>query len=309
MITNATAVWGITDTAFLAGYGILCLAAVTAIWYGWHAMVGSRGSASDPLPDLSVYKLALLSGGTQLAITAAAAHLHRAGRIRGDRIAETLETCGELDLDADPLEHEVFEAIRREPHITARAMREQVAASETMRALRSELTWFGLIPGEAPSALVRRLRLAGVVVVAIGAARLVAGLQAGTGVGVLAVLIAVVACATWLIRRSPPATSRGGAIVERQRSERSNLRRHPTGGDSVLAAALFGGGALWLAEPAIASTLGVPRESGRGSGNGGACGAGGGCGSVCSSGAAWGGGGSGGGGCGGGGGGGCGGGS
>jgi len=299
MIKNATAVWGITDTAFLTCYGVLCLAAVTAIWYGWQSMLGGKGGSNDPWPDLGVYKLALLSGGPQLAITAAAVHLHRAKRIRGDRIAETLETCGELDLDADPLEHEVFEAIRREPHITARAMREQVAASEAMRALQSELTWFGLVPGEAQRALVRRVRLAGAVVVAIGVAWIVAGLQSGAGVGVVAVLTAAVAFATWLIRRSPPATSRGGAIVERQRSERPNLRRHPTGGDSVLAAALFGGGALWIAEPAIASTLGVPRESGRGGASSGACGGGGGCGTVCSSG----GGGGGGGGCGGGGGG------
>jgi len=300
MITTQAATWGIPDTQFLAGYGVLCLAAVIAIWQGWRLALGAKDRANDPLPDLGVYRLALVGGGPQLAITTAATQLHRDGRIAAGAVAGTLETRGELELDADPLEHEVFEAIRREPRITPRAMREQVTSSEAMRSLTSELRWFGLLPGEGQSALVRRLRLAGIVVIAIGLARIVAGLQAGAGVGMLAVLTFVAICATWLIRRPPAATSRGTDIVERQRAARSNLRRHAPASDCVLATALFGAGALWVAEPGIASTLGVPRESGRGGGSGGTCGAGGGCATACSSGSACGGGGGGGGGCGGG---------
>lgn len=304
MTTTWTAVWGITDTQFLAGYGVLCLAAVIAMWQGWRHAIGERAGSKDPQPDLGVYKLALLGGGTQLAITTAATQLHRDGRIAAGPVAGTLETRGELELDADALEHEVYEAIRREPRITPREMREQVAGSEAMRALRSELEWFGLLPSQAQTVLVRRLRLLGAAVVAIGAARIVAGLGAGAGVGMVAALTFVAICATWLIRRPPEATNRGSAIVARRRSARSNLRRHASASDSVLATALFGGAALWVAEPGIAATLGVPRESGRGGGNGGACGAGGGCGATCSSASACGGGGSscggGGGGCGGG---------
>ena len=66
-------------------------------------------------------------------------------------------------------------------------------------------------------------------------------------------------------RRAAAATS-----LKRLRATRTTTcGASPWRGQSALAAALFGGGALWLAEPAIASALGVPREDAAALGSGG----------------------------------------
>jgi hypothetical protein len=52
-----------------------------------------------------------------------------------------------------------------------------------------------------------------------------------------------------------------------------DARRRPTQSQLPIAVALFGAAALWAVEPALASALGVPRETGStGSDSDGACG-------------------------------------
>jgi hypothetical protein len=73
-------------------------------------------------------------------------------------------------------------------------------------------------------------------------------------------VVAVVAATVWLIRRRTTMTARGRDIVRARREDREDLRRVPLAGESAMAVALVGGGALWLADPGLASTLDVPRE-------------------------------------------------
>jgi hypothetical protein len=100
-------------------------------------------------------------------------------------------------------------------------------------------------------------------------------------------------------------TRAGRRLVDDLRAAAPQLRSHPASGESARATALFGGGSLWLAEPQLASAVGVPREAkrhrdstlgggwgywdggagvsggwfgGDGGGHGGSCGGGGGCG-------------------------------
>jgi uncharacterized protein (TIGR04222 family) len=309
MISTATA-WGITDQQFLWGYGALCLGGATAIWQQRRSALGPSGLGNDPLPELGHYKLAMLSGGPQLAITAAATKLHRDGLLEAGPDDGTLVVSGELGPGADRLECAVFDTVKHDPCLTTATLRAELDDSEPVRWMKDELVAAGLMLDDARSAAIRGLWLVGAVLALLGIAGLVAGLVDGAAAGWLLVMVGVVAGATlWLARHRPPATNRGRAIVKRQRQERHDLRRNPAASESVLAAALFGGGALWLADPAIASTLGVPREAGRtwsGGGGGYACSAGGGCSSGASScggggGSCGGGGGCGGGGCGGGG--------
>ena len=196
--------------------------------------------------------------------------------------------------------------MRHEPGITARALRAQVADGDEVRWLSEDLTRVGLLD-EARSGSLGWVWLAGGLLLALGIARIVAGIANGGAVLALVAIVVVVAWGTVALARSrPPATKRGREILKRHRTARSELRSSPATGETALAAALFGGGALWLAEPAFASALDVPREAARNSGwnsSPGGC-SGGGCGgsswgSSCSSGGSDGGGG--GGGCGGGG--------
>lgn len=233
-------------------------------------------STRDPLPDLGPYKLAMLSGGSQLAITTAATTLYRNGLLEGGPISGTLQAAGQLTTGADRLERAVHETVRHEPGITSAAMRARVAGGEAVQWMTTELTSAGLLLDEPRRARLQRLWLAGAAVVLLGFARFVTGVLDDAPDALLFAGVFGAGLATsWLAGHQPLATRRGAELVRRRRAAHDSLRRHPVASQSVMASALFGGGALWLADPAIASTLGVPRENARSwltHGDGGGCG-------------------------------------
>lgn len=258
--------WGISSALFLEAYISLCAVAAIAAVLARRDPQGVRVNRNDPLPELDPYKLAMLSGGPQLAITAAAAKLHDDGLLRHGADDRTLEVSGALPAGADRLERAVFDAVRHEPGITARALRAQVAEGEEVRWLSEDLTRAGLLD-EQRSGSLGWVWLTGGLLVALGGARIAAGVANDAAVGALVAIVVVVAWGTVrLARRRPPATKRGREILKRHRTANAELRRSPATGETALAAALFGGGALWLAEPAFASALDVPREAARGNG-------------------------------------------
>ena len=312
MLGSSTATtWGLGEAPFLYGYGALCLAWALGVWHAWRRALGPRIGRSDPLPDLDPHEVAMLSGGPQLAVTTAAARLHRDGLLKVGPRAGTLETAGDPPPPADPVERAVLETVHATPGIGAEAMRARVARSEPMRALARRLADVGLLMDPARAARLHRLWVVGALLAGVGLALLATG-SIGDGASpawLLFMVCAVVYAMARLLRRGGMATNRGRQIIGRLREQIGAPRPNALTGDNTRAVALFGGGALWLAEPAIASTLAVPRESkawggergkadgggGCGGGGGGWDGGGGGCGG--------GGGGGGGGGCGGGGGG------
>lgn len=285
MLTTATTVWGITSAQFLTAYGLLCVAAATWIWWQWHEAIGRRERGTDPLPELGVYELALLSGGRQLAITSALTRLHGDHVLRLRRREGTLKVSGALAPGADPVERAVVEAVRREPGISTTALRSELRQDDVLASMADRLTRAGLLLDGERAARVRRLWIVGALLTALGAARVVAGWQNDAANGWTVAITLVVAFATfWLAGQRPVATTRGSDVLGRLREENEQLRRHPVAGEGALSVALFGGGALWLADPATASALGVPREEEASGGwwgsnrPGGACGSGGGIG-------------------------------
>jgi uncharacterized protein (TIGR04222 family) len=302
MLSSATT-WGIDGPAFLWLYaGLAAVAGLIARWQWWAAM-GPQGRTEHA--ELDPTRLALLNGGPQLAITTVAASLHQDGVLRAGEKRGTLVADGKLDSDVDELERAVFEAVLREPGITTAALRRQLQDTDAVTTLTTGLTDVGLLIKPDTIKRLRWLWRLGLVLAAFGGARIAAGLHNDAPVGYLTIMVlAVVWASVWLRFQRPWATARGRAVVTKQRLKRRSLLDRSSGGGLPLEVALFGGAALWAADPSIASTLSVPRESGwfaggggGGSGGGGwAGGGGGGC-----SGGGWGGGGDGGGGGGGGG--------
>jgi len=278
----AEGTWGITGPDFLIIYGALCAAA--AIWIGtrWWILVGPpAGHTGDAMPDLGIYELAVLAEGTGLAVTSAAAQLHRDGTIKPSFAGQgALEVAGELDAAADAVEVAVYETIRDEPGISAHAMRERVTGSEAVQSMVGDLTRDGLLVEPAASrSLARGLLAVSGLLALLGIARIVAGVLADRPVAVLVVIVAaVVIGSVWLTAHVPIATSRGRTMLRRWRDAHQDLKSNPGGGDWTLAAALFGGAALWLAAPELASALEVEREA---AAHGGSSGGGGGCGGGC----------------------------
>jgi uncharacterized protein (TIGR04222 family) len=308
-MTSIATTWGISGPLFLWLYGGLCAAAAAAIWITMKRATGKAPRSQDPTPDLGAVKVAMLNGGPQLAITTAATRLMQEDVLRpGDEERTLVVSDGTLRHDADPLERAVLDAVRETPDITTAELRRELMDSEAIGWLERELTDVGLLIDREAARRLRRLWLWGAALALLGLVRIYAGVQNDKPVGYLAIAVAAVAAATiWLARRRHHATERGRAIVRAHRASHDALRRTPRADESVLAVALFGGAALWLAEPGFASALDVPREEINGATAGGwggsyAGGGGGGCasGGASSCGGGGGGGGCGGGGCGGG---------
>jgi uncharacterized protein (TIGR04222 family) len=238
------------------------------------------------MPDLGLYELATLGDGPSLAITSAAAQLHRDGRIKAGLGEDAgLEVAGELPADADVIERAVYEIVRDTPGISGYELRRRAEQSLAVREMTDRLTRDGLLVERDTSAgLVRRILLIGGLLVLAGFVRIVAGALGGAPIAWLVVAVIVLTVVTlWAMGQVPVATRRGRAQLRRWRDARADLERNPIGGECALAAALFGGAVLWLAAPDIASALGVEREAtssggGGGGGGGGGCGGCGGCG-------------------------------
>lgn len=259
-MTNATtATWGLTGAEFLWLYGgmLALLSMTTAVLL--RRAVGPRGRAGDPR-DLDLYELALINGGQQLAITAAATTLHREGVLAAGSSDGTHVVDGELDSAAQRLERELFEVVRRNPQISTELLRAELTDGDTLTATSAELMDEGLLADAGRLAWLRALWIPGALLLALGLLRLLTGATNGAPIAYLLVMIAAV---FWLIAvalRRRAATRRGRALVAGRRESRRPLRETPPASESALAVALFGGAALWVADPAIAASLRVPRE-------------------------------------------------
>jgi uncharacterized protein (TIGR04222 family) len=257
--------WGITEAQFLWFYASLCAFVAAAIARQWHRALGARTRSKDPTPNLGIYKVAMLNGGAQLAISTALTTLYRDGVVRAGIEPGTHVVGGELPADADRLERAVFETVRHDQGISTEALRAELAESEPIQWLSTELTEVGLLVEEGTARRLRWLWLWAALVALLGAVRVIADFQAGDSSGYLIVLVAgVISVTVWLARQPTHATARGREIVRAERETHDEIRRVPQAGESVMAVALFGGAALWLADPAIADAIDVPREDSAG---------------------------------------------
>ncbi len=256
--------WGISGAQFLWFYGVLCVIAAVWIWTVRRGAFGVASRTSDPAPDLGLYKTAMLSGGPQLAITTAATQLHHEGVLAEGDDPRTHVIAAPLAAGADRLERAVYDAVHADPGISTAGLRAELAESDPIRWLSSELRDVGLLMDEDGARRAAGLWRWGALLLVLGGVRVVADLGGDATAGYLALAVLAVGAGTfWLAgQRRAHATARGMQLVRARRAERDDLRRAPQPAESAMAVALFGGGALWLADPALASTLDVPREDG-----------------------------------------------
>jgi uncharacterized protein (TIGR04222 family) len=260
-MTRIATTWGITGPQFLWFYGGLCAVVSAAIWCVRRHVLGAGQRSNDPTPDIGLYKMALLNGGSQLAITTAATKLHQDGVLAEGGEPRTHVVAGTLDPQADPLERAVFDSVRVEPGISTELLRYELDDSDPIQIMARELREAGLLLEEDAARRLRRLWLWAGLVALLGIGLLVVGVEPDAPIEVLAIMVAgAVGATVWLVRKRGTMTARGREIVRARREDSKELRRVPTAGESAIAVALFGGGALWLADPALASTLDVPRE-------------------------------------------------
>ncbi|MEA2356369.1 MAG: hypothetical protein QOD61_2498, partial [Solirubrobacteraceae bacterium] len=242
--------WGISGPDFLGAYGALCAVAAGVVAWEWTQVVGRRVRTTEPAPDIDAYRVAMVAGGPDLAVTAAAATLYRTG-VLGTGKRRRLEVRGGLRAGGDAIERDVFDAVRRRPGITRGELCRDLRDSASVGSVTAELERVGLLADPARVTVLRRsVGILGGLLIALGVVRIVAGALANRPVAFLVMIVLAVSFATSrLLRHTPYATAAGRDLLRRLRENRRG-RAHAA--ESAMNMALFGAGAIWLADPGTA---------------------------------------------------------
>jgi uncharacterized protein (TIGR04222 family) len=299
--------WGIAGPQFLWLYFGLAALAIIAV------LIWRRGYTGGPslrkARDLTPTQAALINGDRRLAVYASLASLRAAGAIESDKRGYlkqlTLPPTGASELDRAVC------AIAGK-QVTALGVQTNPLVREVLDRNEAELAQEGWLLDESTRRSVRLGALVVFTVVAIGIARIFAGIDNNRPVTNLVLLMIPVVVVAFALLRVPRVSASGKRLLTRMRRQAHHLAPSESPSWSTygpqaaaLSVGLFGVGAFWLADPAFAQAAELQRniaQTGTGYYDSGSSSIGGSCGSG-SSGSGCGGGSSGGGGCGGGGGG------
>lgn len=264
----------------MEAYAVLCAAVVAAIWLRRRSLIGA-GDDAPPADRLDPYAVAVLNGGPQLAITIAAAELHRrAELIRSGRQILANRRPQIVAGSGGELEQEVFEAVERNPGTSPHQLRRRLAGSPAIARIESELTDAGLLLAPPRRRELHRLWLWAVPVLALGVTGLLAAIDGSEPLTMPAALVVGLVVATiWVAGERRRSTARGQALLDGERGGRRSLGHVPSPEEVPMAVAVYGAGALWAAEPGIADAWSAGRDGAPGQGSGfGFSGGGAGCG-------------------------------
>jgi uncharacterized protein (TIGR04222 family) len=286
--------WGISGPQFLLLYLALLAVTVAGVALARRRVLAPGGQAAGPA-RLDPYEAAELNGGGDLVVLTAASNLLRSGtlanasRRRGQQARLVARAAPEAA--AHPVEWALYQQVASGPNRRLKDLQGALAQTSALAALRQRLRLGGLAPTPEQLTRYRLMGLWFVPLLALGAARVVAGVGNGRPVGFLVLfLLVTVVVAAVLVRRVPNATELGRRSLERLRLEHPRPAVGASAAEVSMGTALFGAGVLWTADTDTALMLRVPREQGwyagfgghggGGDGGGGSCG-GGGCGGGC----------------------------
>jgi uncharacterized protein (TIGR04222 family) len=296
--------WGISGPTFLGLYAALTVVAVIA------TVLTRRALARSPAPAHHLDNpddVAYLHHGPALTVLTALSAMYVAGRVTSSGRGR-VQAVGAVDPDARGLQRAIHLSTRQP--VPRAKLPGAPPVAEALGRIERRLIDAGLLLSAEQRGRIRRAGWMLWAVVAVGAISAVAGDLTDKHLGFLLALLAAVAVSAAVFSLTTPRrTDRGNAELSRLRtvhaslSPRSRPNRRVYGPEgAALGVAVFGTGALWAADPALAKELGAPQMpsvdtlggggGGRWIGGGGGCGGGGGGG--CSSGGCGGGGGGGG---------------
>lgn len=290
--------WGIPGPTFLALFAVAAVALMIAALI--HRAVLFAGHHT-PVDRLGPQQVAYLNGGDKLAVYSSLAGLRAAGAIEV-AAGRTLTTAGPMPAGATPLDQAVYNAASQ--RVRARDVAGEQWVAMALASLREDLEQRGLAPSQGTRAAARAVPFLMLVLLGVGAVRLVAGTMADKPVGFLIALLVVWTFVTIGFLVSVPTRTRAArrALGELRRQHAhlspSMGPAYATYGAAGLAlgVGLYGAASLWHADAAFAEEAEIQRQyassSGTGgtydgssggggggdSGGGSSCGGGGGCG-------------------------------
>ncbi|MDX6743178.1 TIGR04222 domain-containing membrane protein [Actinocorallia sp. A-T 12471] len=258
--SGSGATWGIEGPAFLALYvllGILVIGFVLGL-RRWLA-------AGTDLPgDMSAPELAYLAGGERRAIAASLAALRLSGSVASAPGGKVIAT-GPAPVGAAPLDHAVLYAAGAGTR--SNQLLRNPAVAQELRAVRAALVARGQLLGPAERRITRLTALPIILLVVLGIARLIAGLDAGRPVGFLVAALVFFGLVMIVLLSSAPHRTRAAnrtVTMSQQRYQGLHPGYSPSYADhgphaAALAVAVFGGIALMGMDPVFAAEAEVDR--------------------------------------------------
>lgn len=260
--------WGISGPNFFLAYLVIA----AAVWLA--AVLARRRLADPPVTNPAggrggvtqrPHDVAYLNGGAELAVFSALSAMHLRGTISSAR--GTVRATGRPEPGADELERAI--------HLTAATgvPRKRLAfhrpVATALAATENRLVSAGLLLSEEQRRAIRGIGYWMLAVVGLGLVRLLAGIAEAAAVGFLVVaLLAVTAVAVVQLTVAPRRTRLGDRVLAELRSEHHALAPELTPDWNVygpagaaLGVGIFGIGALWASDPALAGELAAQRVS------------------------------------------------
>ncbi len=284
--------WGISESTFLGLYAALAVVAVIATVLARRSLARSPAPAPAPRLD-NPDEVAYLHNGPELTVLTALSAMYVADRIA---LSGHVRAVGAVGPSAGELQRAIH--LCAQDPVPQAELPGAPPVAEALGRIERRLIDAGLLLTAEQR---RRIRCTGWMlwaVVAVGAIRAIADDRAGKPIGFLLALLAVAAVGAAVFSiTAPRRTDRGDTELTRLRTAHASLSPRlrpkwrvygPEG--AALGVAVFGAGALWAADPALAKELGAPQMpsvgdsggggwgGGRWSGGSGSVGSGGGCG-------------------------------
>ncbi|MCO8276358.1 TIGR04222 domain-containing membrane protein [Actinoplanes sp. TRM 88003] len=279
--------WGISGPTFLTYFigATIAIAIIAAV----HRKALFRGDRSARVDNLGPQQVAYLNGGDRLAIYSSMGGLRAAGAL-GTGPGRILVRTGPLPSGVTPLDSAVYNAAGN--GVRTRDLPNDQWVASAVEQLRDNLERTGLAVSAGKMREARLWVLAGLALVAIGIARVVAGI--GNDKPVTFIVIATIAAfvvTLTLLRTRRWATDAAHKGLRDLRYKHnylapSNSPSYATYGatGAAMGVALYGGAALYSMDPAFAAEAEVQRIAATGGAAGSSGGSDGGSSSSCSSG-------------------------
>lgn len=283
--------WGISGPTFLVLF--LLLVAVVVVASAVHRRILFRGGSGTDVERLGPQQIAYLNGRDKLAVYTAIGGLRAAGAI-GTGPDRTLVQTGPLPSGVTPLDTAVYHAAGQ--GVRAREVGSHQWVRTAVQELHDGLERAGLVVTDGQRRIARLWAVAGAVLVVLGLARIVDGMQNDKPVGFLVALLVGAVLATVLILARSGATRTRTAAAGLRGLRRRNHHLTPQLSPSyatygatgaAMGIALFGTASLYAMDPAFAAEAEIQRTatsdatsgySSGTSGSGSSCGGSGGCG-------------------------------
>lgn len=254
--------WGISGPTFLTGYLLVALLILGGTLIHRRVLFAGRRPAKPT--DLHPLQVAYLNGGGRLAVYTALGGLRCAGAV-GTGPKGKLILAGPLPEQATPLDRAIHQAVSRNPKL--RVLFHDPGVVAALAALHAELERVGLAVSRSARSAARVGPLLLLGLVALGVARLIAGISGGKPVGYLVLcLIGLLPATLLLLARVPRHTRAARWLLRQLRRTHRHLApierpAYPTYGPlaTAMGVAIFGPATLWVLDPVFATEARVDR--------------------------------------------------